>query len=105
MTLKKNGTHLVACALPKTLGHMLQVAELHHRIHFWHDIEGENHSGKFPRQVTSSLLFSIRHWQKPVAWMGALIAFHKVPAPVSEVHWSDEQTECPKSCSLFVALP
>ena len=81
------------------------MAELHHRMHFWHNTEGENHRVTFPGLVTSSALSSFWHWQKPVIWMGALIAFHKVPAPVSRVQWSDEQTECQKSCLLFLVLP
>ena len=94
----------VTSDLSKTKGHMLQMAELHHWILFWHNTEGESLRVKFPGLVTSSALFSFWHWQKPIVWMGALITLHKVSAPVSMVQWSDEQTEC-QIFLLFPVLP
>lgn len=80
------------------------MAEFHHWTHFWCNTEEEGGRAKFPGLVTSSALSSFWHWQEPVIWMGALIACHKVPAPVSRVQWSEEQPECQKLSLLFLVL-
>lgn len=81
---------------------MLQMAELHHWMRFWHNTEGKNHIEKSFGLVTSLALSSLWHRQRPVVWMRTLIVFHKVPLPVSRVQGSHQQTETPKLCLLFL---